>query len=597
MGLQVAAMSHQLEIASLGRPFQLGSLYDRITDSLVAGVTLWNTATLNKCRQVSETESCETEIIVEDTFQKMTSAFKVDGNLKLSFLLGLVEVSGSGNYLRDRKLSSHEARVDFHFKSTSKFEALSMEHLSCKKVQFPDVLQKGIATHVVAGIQYGADAFFVFRHDVSSSEGKRNSEVELKLKISEIFRPILSKFVAIEPHLGKMNKTQAEGGRTRMTCTYHGDIGLAKTPTTVEEAIETYKILPELARQKCVPKTIYLLPLHTLFDRSMRMVREIGGGITNDVETLLEGLHELNVRANDLAASPLCDKFPGMRTQLKKFNFLLDLFRRNFQESLLPLVKTVRASDDDEDILSNFLKEQASSPFQYKKLSNWLHVKEAEVRVIEKYMERLQGVRMAFSPPEFESVIHDLTFRFVVCFKFKCIPDKDSYLHEMSRYLRPKEKVRSPPGAFPKKWYKNEEAVKGLREATKYFFGLFKACRQSNDIQFVVTQKIPAAWSSSLCKIVCYMDGILETFLPPGRPGIPRALKKMGDYIKLTWDPPVRGAESIQGYLVSYKADGSEEWDTCKVQTNSSKTTVGGLRSNTKYVFKKIERCLNIQDA
>ena len=83
-----------LEIACLGRPFHLGSLYDRRSDSLVPGITMWNQKTLDENLKSSPHESFRSEIIAEDDFSKMTSALDIDGSLKLSFLCGLVNVKG-----------------------------------------------------------------------------------------------------------------------------------------------------------------------------------------------------------------------------------------------------------------------------------------------------------------------------------------------------------------------------------------------------------------------------------------------------------------------------------------------------------------------
>jgi len=50
--------------------------------------------------------------------------------------------------------------MTLQYKSTTHFEQLTMDHLG--NIQFPDVLNDQDATHIVTGITYGADAFFVF---------------------------------------------------------------------------------------------------------------------------------------------------------------------------------------------------------------------------------------------------------------------------------------------------------------------------------------------------------------------------------------------------------------------------------------------------
>jgi len=67
---------------------------------------------------------------------------------------------------------------------TSRFEQLTMEQLAVSNIQHPEVFDKGIATHVVTGILYGAEAFFVFDREVTHSDNYRdihgNMEVFVK---------------------------------------------------------------------------------------------------------------------------------------------------------------------------------------------------------------------------------------------------------------------------------------------------------------------------------------------------------------------------------------------------------------------------------
>ena len=92
---------------------------------------------------------------------------------------------GSGKYLDDRKTSSKQARITLQYKSTSRYESLTMEQLGTEGIEHPDVFEKDLATHVVTGIEYGADAFFVFDRQVSSNETVRDVEGRLNLVVSK----------------------------------------------------------------------------------------------------------------------------------------------------------------------------------------------------------------------------------------------------------------------------------------------------------------------------------------------------------------------------------------------------------------------------
>ncbi len=95
-------MSAQVKIACLGRPFNLGMLYDCRTEKLIPGMKLWSAERLKSVIK-TEQPSCENEITTEDTFKSKSSSLSLDANLELSFLSGLVEVEGAAKFLYDKK--------------------------------------------------------------------------------------------------------------------------------------------------------------------------------------------------------------------------------------------------------------------------------------------------------------------------------------------------------------------------------------------------------------------------------------------------------------------------------------------------------------
>ncbi|XP_058871344.1 neoverrucotoxin subunit beta-like [Acipenser ruthenus] len=96
-----------IELATLGRPFQLGMLYDCRNDSLIPGMTLWDMDTLKKDVDLRSQHNTEFQIIASDSIEDKSSALNIEASLKASFLGGLVEVKRSAKYLKDTKSSKH----------------------------------------------------------------------------------------------------------------------------------------------------------------------------------------------------------------------------------------------------------------------------------------------------------------------------------------------------------------------------------------------------------------------------------------------------------------------------------------------------------
>ncbi|XP_023254880.1 stonustoxin subunit beta-like, partial [Seriola lalandi dorsalis] len=90
-----------LETAALGRPFQLGTLYDCRKDVLVPGVTLWDPDQLQKNTSVQHQHNTEFNVTASDSIEEKSNLLNISGSLKLSLLGGLVNVGGSAKYFQD----------------------------------------------------------------------------------------------------------------------------------------------------------------------------------------------------------------------------------------------------------------------------------------------------------------------------------------------------------------------------------------------------------------------------------------------------------------------------------------------------------------
>ena len=102
-------MSSQSQIiAALGRPFDLGMLYDRRSEKLILGKTLWSPDHLSQAVTTITKPYTNSEVLAEDTIDDKASALNIEASLKLSFLGGLVNVQGAAKYLDDRKISTQE---------------------------------------------------------------------------------------------------------------------------------------------------------------------------------------------------------------------------------------------------------------------------------------------------------------------------------------------------------------------------------------------------------------------------------------------------------------------------------------------------------
>ena len=140
----------------------------------------------------------------------------------------------------DKKTSNKVARVIARYRETTTFESLNMDHLGSKNIQYHKVFDDKLATDVVVGVLYGAEANFVFDKETNSEQDARNTAGSLKVSVKAITS------VQID---GSGNVKIKEENRKlvqKFQCKFYGDYALTTTPTTYEDAIKVYKQLPQL---------------------------------------------------------------------------------------------------------------------------------------------------------------------------------------------------------------------------------------------------------------------------------------------------------------------------------------------------------------
>ena len=572
-----------LEMPCLGRPFQLGTLYDCRNDRSIPGVTLWGPDTLGNVIS-KPMETSEFEIITEDSFNQKTLHLDVSAGLKLSVLGGLVKAGGSGKFLYDRTTSKNQARVSLRYKSTSRFEELNMSQLGRGKFEYPQVFEDDIATHVVTRVQYGADAVFVFDRQVDSTEKFYQVHGSLEAKISVL--PSIDLQVGGSADLDLQKK--GNEGKERIQCKFYGDFVLLKNPTTYQDAVRVYQELPKLLGgagcPKSVPKKVWLHPLSKLDSRVQRMVRQIKSNLIDDLQEVMESLHEQEVRINDLIKSEVCSCFEGIKADLEKLRRFIGAYKGTVMNMLSTLLPKVRGGGEEEAKLAELLEMNYRSPFSCEKISSWIKEKEKEVAILTVYLTDLKkhDIQFAFESDEIVTLTSGLSADSVLCFDFNIPVGKDSQLQRMKSYLHGRRVEQEPQ--LKHSWYKSQE----LRQQLQRFVGFVtRNCSKDSACKYVVTNGYDSV-SSKLGVMLVFIDACPTVFEPPDQPGVARASSKTHNSLQLSWDKPKYGSDSVQSYTVAYRSDNDPpdhgQWST---QTSSEECLVlTKLTPGSLYYFK-----------
>uniref|UniRef100_A0A671UN45 Fibronectin type-III domain-containing protein n=1 Tax=Sparus aurata TaxID=8175 RepID=A0A671UN45_SPAAU len=577
--------SRTMEVAALGRPFGLGMLYDCRTDSLIPGLTLWDHSDLAEHIVVRPQNHNDFKMVASESIEDKSSALNVEASLKASFLGGLVEVAGSAKYLNDSKTSKNQARVTLKYEATTKVKELSMDHLGRGNVKHPYIFDKGLATHVVTAVLYGAQAFFVFDHEVSEKEDHQDIEGNLKVMIEKI--PCL----AIE---GEGSLKMEDNDREKVekfSCRFFGDFSLQKTPTSFDDAIQVYQSLPTLLGangENAVPMKVWMLPLTCLDSSAAKLIRQISLTLVKKSQSVLEYFSELEMRCNDALKTTTAQQFPQIGTKIKTFKEKCSEFKLEFQQTLAKKLPSIRGGGEEEAVLAEILKKIHSSPFNSKDLNKWMDCKERAVHTLQSFTNMMKNTKIVSSETDLykESLSADHT----VCFVFTSLGSYEPYLSTLSEYLEETTKPDEARGSRThdvekEQWYASREVADKMRSKAKLFSDFAEANKENKNIKFLAVGSTDDTQKGS--SIYLYKDSfsVTENFEPPSKPEILTVRDINHNSVTLKISPAKFGAENITSYSVEYCVSGQDGWKE-KTAAEAEEVTVSDLSPNTEYKFR-----------
>ncbi|XP_030256782.1 neoverrucotoxin subunit beta-like [Sparus aurata] len=490
--------SEVMDIAALGRPFTLGMLYDARKDKLIPGLTLWDQNTLKQKTIETSQQTSNFEVSASDSIESKSSLMDIEASLKVSFMSGLIEVGGSAKYLNDTKKFKNQSRVTCRYNATTHFNQLSATQGETMNTQQIDVIQKGTATHVVTGILYGADAFFVFDSEKLEASSVQDIQGHMEAVIKKI--PSFNVEGRVDIKL-----TEEENDLTnKFSCKFYGDFILESNPATFVDAVKTYVELPRLLREKgkdTVPLKVWLLPLKVFDTTAAELKREISAGLVWKVQDVLEDLHEMQMRCNDSLDDTVVQNFPQIKKILSKFQNWCNQRKSNFKTNMAKKLPYIRDGEEDESLVEKLCEDRNKSPFSHEKLDNWLDHKEREINVIRSCVEMMEGTKIVHNQSELDREVLAAGVDEALCFVFTSLQSADPVLDEMDQYL---DSLRGSTNVVP--WYYSGDVLTKMREKAKYFVDIAKSLK---NFRFLVAAITNEKYNGST--IYHYKNGILST--------------------------------------------------------------------------------------
>ncbi|XP_056113408.1 NACHT, LRR and PYD domains-containing protein 14-like [Rhinichthys klamathensis goyatoka] len=571
-----------IETAALGRPFQLGMLYDCRKDALIPGITLWDQEKLQQSLRVRPQINKNFKVTASDSIQDKSALLKIDGSLKLSVLGGLVNVTGAAKYLNDTKKSFKQQRLTLHYHSTSRVEDLSMNHLRPANIVHHEVLDNDAATHVVTAVLYGADACFVFDREVSSDEEIKTVEGEARVALEKL------KLISVDVNSNlNMNYTQKEAVQ-KFTCKFYGDFQLPSNPTSFEYALKVFTDLPKLLggkKELAVPLRVWLFPLDKLLSKASKLHKDISMDLIIKTESVIECLNTTEMKCNDLLKDLPALTFTAFHDKILQMKQNCDMYKLRLMKKLGSLLPNICGDVKKETDLNDLLEEHDESPFRGRDLAEWLKERERESDVIKLMLRQL---RMAGAQVEdnIDLIPMNLTVGNVVCYTFTSLNCSDMQLLQQKAYLSPSTKGKTDensPDPEQKSWL-TPEIQKTMRNNLKIFkiFNLIDS-KDRKPAKYIVSSKEMKNNPGSC--ILLYESECDEAvcFIPPSKPACPITEEIKDNSVVLTVPPSC--PETVELRLL-YKLKQGTVWSSKPVLKDQLTVTLTDLREEAEYEIR-----------
>ena len=571
--------------ACLGRPFEIGILYDCRTDQLISGISLWDLAAIKGATETSSLSDSGYEVITADSLVERASHFGVDSQLQFSLLTGLVRALGSGNYVCDFTSSEKHACACLKYWNTSKYEYIQIDQLGNMEY----AAYGRLATHIVIQIVYGLEIILKFIRPLDKDENLDETNKILRNMVKSV-----AENENFDSHKSEIDKC---------FCTCYRDDYPTEKFDNAWEAIELYYKLVHNANQQIkIQKRALLFPLNKLCINAPKLV-EIPTSLTGKAEAVISMYVNIQIKVEKLLKNDTCAFIPGYKFQLLSYKEMVENYETLLRSKLAVLLPHMREGKIPVCKVEDVMNDIQSSPFNPQRLIQWIDNKQTELKELELVAMHLKHLQMISTAQEFQTLASSVVF----CFCLSFVKFDKSYLNSMYKHMYSQQNVEvdscnGSPDNLP--WYENKMLLSKLKTYSANFKEFCMENQNKNGIKFVLllsdeillknesklnTQDSEFTW---LCK-----DGVTILFEPPSVPGVPSTSNRSYDSISLEWSEPEYGVKGLINYTVAYQKVDKEidkkVWQKKHTVKAENTLHVNSLEPDTMYYFEVIANYTN----
>ncbi|KAK7156807.1 hypothetical protein R3I94_006754 [Phoxinus phoxinus] len=421
------------EITALGRPLDLGMLYNCRNESFISDGNLWDNHTVTSNRISWPLLKTHLKVLEDDSLPERCKAFEMSHMLRIIALFGLMELNGAAAFLNHPVQSQHQDRFTLHYKTTTRLDMISQRLI--QEGAPSSVINATTATHVIIAVFYGAQAFFVFDNERISTE--KNTEMENVIKN-------LTTTLSARDVFSSLNETE-KANSILYDCSLYIDVGDCKSPVSFEKAVEIYGSLPTLLGSKgerAVPLKVWLYPLKKLDKSSVcAALSGVSENLMQQAENILEHLRKQIRICQDMITNydnlTVITWFPALEEKLQNFSEFIQEYMTEFQRKAAEIIESINTKEDEgENSFQELISNCVQSPFNPENTHHWLEKKKTELSVLNEC--RAGNITIVKSQEELQRVINDPYMSSVFCFTISSMEAGD-FLTALKQHVQLKK--------------------------------------------------------------------------------------------------------------------------------------------------------------
>lgn len=373
----------------LARDITLGALYYGKTDAIKTSDNFWDPETRDKMQRKEDTpRTIDFEIFTSESLLDRKNKIDVSASLSVSFMAGLIEITGSANVLLDKRVSLEESQVTARWGKINRRISISSNMKDakdnrdvCLKVGKDDG-KDGSPTHIVNSIVQGFEGQLSFTKRRKRDEDQTYVSGSLSAAIRKI--PTLS--IKAQVNITVDEDQDSENNTLKISYVGDGSIGAI---STYKDAVLQYKDLTEQSKDLYNNIAFDLEPIEDFCSAADLLLLKISASLVEKATEIYDSFEHTELYIETLVKTDIAAaKYPQLIGS--KLNDLEDKFlkfKNQYIKQFSVLLPNLRGGGKEEAALLDLINEYEQSRFQMFTMQQYLGYRTKEIDTLSLYIQ------------------------------------------------------------------------------------------------------------------------------------------------------------------------------------------------------------------